>query len=97
MKIPYRNGITTRADYRDVALRERKEVIMTSIRGISKMIKSRRNILYTMAQFLKDPFNCDQVYSMKTVYERGPVIMKEIAMLEATRKDLYQCMRKIIS
>lgn len=96
MKIAFRQSIATKAEYRDVALRQRKEVIMTSIRGISRMINSRKTTLALMAQYLKDQYNCERVYRIRTIYERGPVIMKELAMLEATRKDLYKLMGETI-
>lgn len=95
MKPKYRINTDTKREYWNEDVRQQKKVLVTAIRGVSKMIKVRRNSLYFMADFLKDQLNCERIYQMSTVYTRGPVLMWELARLEQIREELRDCIRKI--
>jgi len=95
MKPRYRHDRSSLKEYRNPALRTRKTILLNSILNISRMINVRRQTLYLMAQYLTDPFEADRVYSIRTIYTRGPVIAAELRRLEIIRDDLRRCIPKL--
>lgn len=75
--------------------RLRRTVVIHSITGISRMINSRREILYMMAQNLTKGPDVDRVYRMRTIYQEGPRVLKELNRLLAIRDSLRKYLMTI--
>ena len=67
--------------------------LVESIAGINKMIASRKEQLRQMAQFLEDPYNSDREFPYRSIYKRGPKLIKEIDKLVLIRLDLWRIIR----
>lgn len=66
-----------------------KEIIWTSITGVTHEIKRRETIIRMMRAYINNPGTSGAQYSFRYIYSNGPRLLKEIWRLKVIRVELF--------